>query len=576
MSEINYWSGGLMKQTTRRRMLGNGAALGVGMLAAACGGANSKSSGGASATAPGAGGQARASEPRKGGVLVHVGGDGANGSYDTIGGPLDPQIVGVQAARSFRLMYQGLLGYNPRTYEVQPELAQKWEQVSPTEVVFHLQPGVKWHNKPPVDGRALTADDVVFSLNRMRSKDPRFQNRSLFDNFDAIETIDNATIRVTAKGPDTTILSYLSADSALVLAPEVIQKFEKLVTAESVVGTGAFIMKSAEQGVGAEYVRNPDYWKQGLPYLDGVRTRHFSDQQTAYGAFQSGLLDILLLPGQETKAYIDKQGSGYTPEWFGSFGVGFMAQPNTTAKPMDDARVTRALRLLINHDECITAFAESWNGAGRHGGVFSAGMAGWDFSHEEYANLLEWKKPKDDAAKEAMALLSAAGYSRDNPLSFEVAWADRPFETALSQLLQAQWARLSQGGVKTTIRQYDISTLRTVSASRRFAYIVGTGGASFPEPDTWFNSVYATGGSQNRTGFSDPKFDEMALKQRTILDVPQRKAYVKEMVKYLIDNAPSTMLVNPFSLNGVKPKVHDYAPELFMNGRQYESVWMDA
>ena len=48
------------------------------------------------------------------------------------------------------------------------------------------------------------------------------------------------------------------------------------------------------------------------------------------------------------------------------------------------------------------------------------------------------------------------------------------------------------------------------------------------------------------------------------------------MVKYLIDNAPSTLLVVPYGLNGVKPKVHDFAPELFMNGRQYEWIWMDA
>jgi len=52
------------------------------------------------------------------------------------------------------------------TLAVEPEGAQKWEQPSPTEYLFHLQPNVKFHNKPPANGRLMTADDVVFSLNR--------------------------------------------------------------------------------------------------------------------------------------------------------------------------------------------------------------------------------------------------------------------------------------------------------------------------------------------------------------------------------------------------------------------------
>lgn len=75
-------------------------------------------------------------------------------------------------------MYQGLVGYNLRTLEVTPELAQRWEQPAETEYLFTLHPGVKWHNRPPANGRELTADDVVFSLNRIRTNEPQFQSRS--------------------------------------------------------------------------------------------------------------------------------------------------------------------------------------------------------------------------------------------------------------------------------------------------------------------------------------------------------------------------------------------------------------
>ena len=190
--------------------------------------------------------------------------------------------------------------------------------------------------------------------------------------------------------------------------------------------------------------------------------------------------------------------------------------------------------------------------------------------------MLEWKKPKDDAAKEAISLLSAAGYTKDNPLSFEITGGNTGFTPPALQLVQAQWARLSQGAIKTTIKQVDQATQNADRANRSFQVFVGGNSAAFPDPDAWFSVMYATGASRNYTGFSDPKFDEMVPKQRTILDAAQRKAYVKDMVKYLIDNAPSTMLVNRFFLNGVKPKVHDWASEFYMNGRSFETAWMDA
>jgi peptide/nickel transport system substrate-binding protein len=554
------------RRLNRRRALQAGTLAGAALATTlACG----RSSGPSGSTKPGG----STSQPKKGGTLNHVGGSGPSGSYDISSTQLDPHINTPPAARGFRLVYQGLLGYDLRTYAVQPELAQKWEQASPTELVFHLQPGVKWQNKAPVNGRAMTADDVVFALDRMRTNDPKFFNRSLIENVDKIEAVDKATVRVTTKGPDASVLTYLSADPALVMAPEAVQKFSNFNTAESVIGTGAFVLNSLQDMVVAEYTRNPDFWKPGRPYLDGVRNRQFPDQSTAYAAFQAGQLDVLLLPGQETKAYIAKQGSGFTPDWFKDDTV---FQPNIKTKPMSDARVTRALRLLIDHDEFLTGWVVDWYGQGRHGGVLPLALDGWDFSHDEYSQMLEWKKPKDDAAKEALSLLSAAGYTKDNPLSFEISGGNQSFATAASQLLQGQWAKLGQGAVKATIKEYDQPGQNTIRANRSFALFVGGNSAAFPEPDAYFNTLYATGASRNYTGFSDPTFDAMAQKQRTILDSGQRHAFVKDMVKYLIDNGPSTMLVNRYFLNGVQPKVRDYAPEFFINGRQYEWIWMSA
>jgi ABC-type transport system substrate-binding protein len=263
----------------RRRVLQTVSSAAASLALAAC--ANRHPSG---ATPSGSSGSV---QPRSGGVLVHAGGTTV-GSYDTGATQLDPHVNTPVGARGFRLVYQGLLGYRLQSYEIEPELAQKWEQPSPTELIFHLQPGVKWHDKAPVNGRILTADDVVFGLNRMRINDPKFVNRSLLANVESIQATDPATVRITAKGPDATLLPALSGDPVMVMAPEVVQKFDKFLTPDSVVGTGAFVLTYLEEGVRGEYTRNRAYWKPNRPYLDGLRTQHFNDQQAAYAAFQAG------------------------------------------------------------------------------------------------------------------------------------------------------------------------------------------------------------------------------------------------------------------------------------------------
>src|SRR6266567_422362 len=144
-----------------------------------------------------AAGSNQAKQPKRGGVLNYAG--GAAGSNDTRGRSFDPTIQTQWASKAYTLFYERLLSYDLRNYKVGPELAQKWEQPSQTEYLFTLKQGVKWHNKPPANGRPLTADDIVWSLERARTDDPKFYSRSLLTLVDKIEAPDKSTIRITTK-----------------------------------------------------------------------------------------------------------------------------------------------------------------------------------------------------------------------------------------------------------------------------------------------------------------------------------------------------------------------------------------
>jgi len=550
-------------RTSRRGLLGwSGAALAT--AAAACS-ARKPSTSAQPGPAP--------TQPKQGGSLTYAG--GLAGSYDIQGRTFDPYIQTQQSSKSYGLFYDRLVAYNYRTYAIEPNLAQKWEQPSHTEYLLHLQPGVKWQNKPPANGRPLTVDDVVWSLERARTNDPKFFTRSFLSLVDKIEAPDATTVRITTSQADASTLTKLAIDNMAVLARDVFEKFPKPATDESAVGTGPFIMKSEQDTVSADYVRNPDYWKQGQPYLDEIRVKAFSDPLAALAAFRAGQVDICLLSGPDVASYLTLQGSGYQADWFADDTMPFM-YPNVQRKPMDDLRVTSALRLLVDHDEFIKDWATVSYGRGGYGSVFPSAMAKWDLTDDEYRQHLEWKQPKDDAAKEALSRLSAAGYTKDAPLRFMVdCSANQPLSTQ-AELLQAQWKRLSQGVVDVQLKLDPAAAVDSVRTSRSFTYATLGISAGMADPDVWLSTAYRTGASQNFMGFSDPKLDTMIDQQRSLFDDTQRHAAVKQIVIYMLDNCPSALPVNRYFLQAAQSKVQNHRPEYFLNGSQYGSVWLNA
>src|SRR5690606_8232999 len=132
---------------------------------------------------------------------------------------------------------------------------------------------------------------------RARTNQPQFASRPFLFTVDKIEKVDEQRIRMTTNGQDSGLLNKLAADSVMILCPEVVERAGRFATADVAVGTGPFVAQSAEQNVGGEYTRNPEYWKPGFPYLDGIRTQHFADEQPAYAAFRAGQVDVTRFTG---------------------------------------------------------------------------------------------------------------------------------------------------------------------------------------------------------------------------------------------------------------------------------------
>ena len=130
-------------------------------------------------------------------------------------------------------------GVTPGTFPIEGDLAESWTQPNETTYIFKLRKGVRWHNKPPVNGRELTADDVKYTFDRFVSEKGN-ANRAMMAALDKVEVVDKYTVKFTLKEPYVWFLDMVSNPMALAIIPtEAVEKFGDLKKPESVIGTGS-------------------------------------------------------------------------------------------------------------------------------------------------------------------------------------------------------------------------------------------------------------------------------------------------------------------------------------------------
>src|SRR5260370_12532660 len=169
------------------------------------------------------------------------------------------RLVRVKAGRSLKRM----------TYPVEPDLAESWTQTNDTTYIFKLRKGVRWHPKPPVNGRELTADDVKYTYERFLTITGN-PNKPVLEYVDKIEAVDKHTVKFTLKEPNAWFLDLLASTSTWIIAKECVAKFGDLKKVESVVGTGPWMLEPWPPNVELVHRRNPNYFVPRLPYPHGV------------------------------------------------------------------------------------------------------------------------------------------------------------------------------------------------------------------------------------------------------------------------------------------------------------------
>src|SRR6266404_3816605 len=135
-------------------------------------------------------------------------------------------------------------GVTPGTFPIEPDLAESWQQTNETTYVFKLRRGVKWHPKPPMNGRELVADDVVYTITRFLTTKGH-ANAPLLKSVDKVEAVDKYTVKFSLKEPYAWFLDILASPMVVAMVPrDASEKFGDLKKPESYIGTGPWMLES--------------------------------------------------------------------------------------------------------------------------------------------------------------------------------------------------------------------------------------------------------------------------------------------------------------------------------------------
>ena len=348
------------------------------------------------------------------GVVVALTGEPANLDFTTTAGSAIPQALMAN-------VYEGLVEID-QDGQVQPLLAQSWDiSEDRTAYTFTLQPGVTFSN-----GEAFTAQDVKFSLERVKSDAWLSSLKTKMDVVDSVTVLSDTEVKVQLSRPSNAWLFDLGTPVGAMFDEAGVADL-----ASAAIGTGPFAVEAWNRGESIELAARDDYWGEA-PKVDTATLRYFADAVATTNALRSGDVDVVynmqapeLLP-----TFADDDGFQVLE---GTSNGEILLSMNNARAPFNDVRVRQAVLHAVDRQAVLDT---AWSG---YGTLVGAPVPPTDPYYEDLTGTYPYDPDK------ARALLAEAG-AEDLDIKFTV--PTRPYATAVSEIVVSQ---LAEVGINATI-----------------------------------------------------------------------------------------------------------------------------
>lgn len=476
-------------------------------------------------TAIGLAGEVLAATPKSGGRFrVGVSGGQATDSLDpaTYDGAMMYHISYAAYNHLMEISNEG---------ELIPELAESIEPSADAKTwTIKLRDGVTFH-----DGKSLTSEDVIFSLQHHLGEDSKSKAKSSLDQIEAFAKDGDHIVILSLKNGNADF-PYVLTDYRVPILPS---KGGKLYF-ESGVGTGAYIMKEFEPGIRALLTKNPNYWKPGRGHFEEVELISVTDTTARQNAILSDDIDVAEKISPQTAGLFSRAQGVKILEVKGALHQTFPMQTNVA--PFDNRDLRLAIKYAIDREELVQKILRGHGTVGNDHPI----SAVYEFHADIPQRVRDLDKAKFHAKKSGIGnqqiILSAA---------------DIAFPGAVDAAILMQ-SHLAEAGLNlNVVKEPNDGYWSNVWGKKPFV-------ASFwrgrPTADWMLTAVYSSGAPYNETNWESERFNSLLLEARVELDKAKRAEMYAEMQQLIRDDGGALIPTFGNYLEGLRENVmHDAA-----------------
>jgi peptide/nickel transport system substrate-binding protein len=450
-----------------------------------------------------------------------------------------------------------------------PDLATNWSwNEDGTELTFPLRHDVKWH-----DGKPFTAADVKCTWDLLQGKsaeklrlNPR---KSWYRNLNEVTANGDYEVTFHLKRPQPSLIALLASGWSPVYPCHV----PPAQMRQHPIGTGPFKFLEFKPNESIKLVRNPDYWKPGRPYLDGIEYTIIKEMSTRNLAFVAGKFDLTSPYGVTIPTL--KEITGQAP-WaqceVTATNVNRTLIINRDKPPFDNLELRRAMALGLDRQGFIDIITQ---GQGDIGATMLPPPEGvWGMPPEVLRTLPGYDPDVEKNRAEARKTMAKLGYGPDKRLAVTVSTRNIPPYRDPAAVLIGQ---LREIYIDAELEPVDTTQWYPKLLRKDFTVGLNVTETGVDDPDQQFYENYVCGSDRNYTGYCNPEVDKMVDRQSVEADPEKRKQLVWEIERKLVEDVARPVIFYPRGATCRKPELKGLTIMVnsIYNGWRYEDAWLD-